>query len=55
VPRRRPCHRPRRTTSSGSRDPDRAERIAESITNDDRKASALATIAGAIAPTDPNG
>ena len=36
-------------------DPDRAERIAQSITNDDRKADALATIAGAIALTDPNG
>jgi hypothetical protein len=36
-------------------DPDRAEHIAQSITMDGWKASALATIAGAIALTDPKG
>ena len=34
-------------------DPDRAERIAQSITYDSWKASALAAIAGALAATDP--
>ena len=35
-------------------DPDRAERIAQSITDDSSKARALARIAGALAATDPD-
>ncbi len=35
-------------------DPDRAERIAQSITSKDSKASALASVAGAMAATDPD-
>ena len=35
-------------------DPDRAERIAQSITDESRKASALADVARALAATDPD-